>query len=166
MTVKYRGSGPPKNRFDFTLAFFEENCGKPDLPKAIAKLCKEFAAEAKVLEARVNCIREPSHAKCEKMMKAAKAERDEDMVAYKQCRKIGEAKFNATRPAAEQRAFSCLYEQFGTARNAKGVTWKRLLPAACKDGYFVGAYGTDCCSGDPKKDGPMGVECKGYYPAK
>ncbi len=39
MLATYRGAGPPPGRFDFTPAFYEENCPKDGLPEAFTRQC-------------------------------------------------------------------------------------------------------------------------------
>lgn len=80
-----------------------------------------------------------------------------------ECRRLRDDVFNRDRPPAQQRTHGCAYEMVGTGRNSQGRTWKRLLPAACRDGTFVGRDGLDCCSGNPFADGALGVECRHFY---
>jgi hypothetical protein len=48
--------------------------------------------------------------------------------------------------------------------NNNGTVNASLLPAACRDGTFVGRDGLDCCSGSVLHDGPLGTECRDFYP--
>lgn len=163
VTVTYRGSGPPKGRFDFTPAFFEAACARTDLPDRLRKDCDDKKAVARVLANRLNCIKNPVEPKCDQMMKAASAAQAADEAEYQKCRQLGEAEYNRTKPPERQRALDCLYEKFGTGRNTAGTTWRKLLAAACTDGKYVGRDGLDCCTGVPLIDGPLDVECRGFY---
>jgi hypothetical protein len=59
---------------------------------------------------------------------------------------------------------NCAYEKGGTSKNSRGDPWRKLLPAACRPGTFVGLDGLDCWSGDPLTDRGFGsAECAGYY---
>lgn len=165
MIVMYRGAGPHKDTFDFTPAFYEENCTKPDLPEALAAQCISLRKQAKRLEGRLNCFEDPDHAKCRDIMEQAKQNRAHDLPFYEACLQQGQELFNQSRPVSEQRSLNCAYEKKGTGGpNSKGLTWKKLLPAACRENTFVGRDGLDCCSGSLFHDGPLGLECKNYYP--
>lgn len=165
MLAMYRGNGPHANTFDFTPAFYEANCSKPDIPAALAEQCRSLARSARGLDGRVNCVRTPEHARCVEVIRVAREKQERDRPIYQECVRLGEAAFNRGRPVTEQRSEACAYEKKGTGGpNSRGKTWRRLLPGACRDGTFVGRDGTDCCTGNPLADGPLGVECKAFYP--
>jgi hypothetical protein len=163
IVVLYRGGGPHRDAFDFTPAFYEEWCSKPDLPARLDDQCGALAIEARRLEGRLNCIRHPEETRCRTVIDAARRAQAADQPSYDECRRVGEAAFNRDRPAAQQRSNDCAYEKVGTGRNSRGDTWRKLLPGACRDGTFVGRDGLDCCSGKLLSDGPLGIECKHFY---
>lgn len=165
MNVMYRGGGPPANTFDFTPAFYEKHCAEPSIPPTLAAKCNALKADARTLDGRVNCIKNPEHAKCVELISTAKQRQAADRPIYEQCKRMGESQFNNGRPVSEQRSKDCAYEKRGTGGpNSRGVTWTRLLPGACRDNTFVGRDGLDCCNGSPLSDGPLGIECRGFYP--
>ncbi len=164
MVVMYRGAGPHPRAFDFTPAFYEASCGKADIPPALAAQCRILAQAKKTLEGRVNCIRSPDHPKCATLIEEAREAQAKDRQLYAECLRLGESAFNATRPVSEQRSNDCTYEMKGTGVNSQGKTWKRLRPAGCRDGTYVGPNGTDCCTGNLFADGPQGAECRVFYP--
>lgn len=99
------------------------------------------------------------------MIAKAKAAQALDQPKYEQCALLGEYKYNKDKPKAERRVDKCSYEWLSNGGpNSKGVTWRRLLPGACRQGNYVGPYGTDCCTGVQFEDGPKGIECTVYYP--
>lgn len=164
MTVMYRGNGPHANTFDFTPKFYEDNCPNPAIPAQLKLQCDSLKAAAKALEGRTNCIVNPGNPKCVALMKTANSLQAADQTIYDQCIKDGETNFNKNRPIAQQRSNDCAYEKKGTGGpNRRGATWKRLLPGACRTGTFVGRDGLDCCNGHPFTDGPLDIECKGFY---
>jgi hypothetical protein len=165
MTVIYRGGGPPRGTFDFTPAFFEAACSGTDLPPRLKDDCDAKKAAARQLEGRLNCIKNPSGPKCLEMMTAAAAAQQADEGEYQKCKQVSETEYNKTQLPARQRALACLYENVPTGRNGAGTTWRKLLPAACIDGKYVGRDGLDCCTGMPLTDGPLDVECRGFYVA-
>ena len=55
LTVRYRGGGPRPGRFDFTPAFFDEQCGQPMLPAPAFN--REYAA-APAMQRSLNCAYE------------------------------------------------------------------------------------------------------------
>jgi hypothetical protein len=166
MSVLYRGAGPHKGTFDFTPAFFEEACARPDLPARLAADCQGKRAQAKALDGRNNCIVDPAAPKCVDLMAKASMAKETDGPAYRECKKLGETAYNASQPPARQRSLDCLYEKVGTGKNTAGKTWRKLLPAACGDGQYVGRDGLDCCTGKPLTDGPLDLECRFFYVAK
>lgn len=165
MEVMYRGAGPSNMTFDFTPNFYAEKCpGIESYPKLQAK-CKELNAGEKTLIGRINCIKNPDAAQCSGLISEARAARELDKAAYNACISQGERKFNASRPKEKQRSLGCAYEKYRTGGpNSRGTTWRRLLAAACRDGTFLGRDGLDCCNGVPFVDGPLGRECRSFYP--
>jgi len=164
MTAMYRGNGPHTNTFDFTPKFYEDNCPNPAIPAHLRRQCKSLADAAKDLDGLTNCIANPNDPKCIALMKKANSLQVADQVLYDRCKRERESNFNRNRPVDQQRSNDCAYEKKGTGGpNSNHVTWKRLLPGACRTGTFVGRDGLDCCSGYPFADGPLGVECKGFY---
>lgn len=165
LTVMYRGGGPPPNTFDFTPAFYEKHCSQSPLPATLAAQCHSLKRQARTLDERVNCIRNPEQPQCLEIITTAKEKQAADRSTYEQCKREGESNFNRGRPRAQQRSLGCTYEKQGTGGpNSRGKTWKRLLPGACRDKTFVGRDGLDCCNGEPISDGPLGIECQGFYP--
>lgn len=165
MLVMYRGNGPHQNTFDFTPAFYEGNCPRPNIPEALAEQCRALTEQAKSLENRINCIHDANHPKCADLIAAAKQRKEMDEPLYNTCLEQGEEKFNGDRLESEQRSENCAYEKHGTGGpNSKGKRWRKLLPAVCRENTFVGRDGLDCCSGSTFRDGPLGIECKGFYP--
>jgi hypothetical protein len=165
LTVTFRGAGPSRMTFDLTPKFYEQACaGEVALPPLAAK-CRELSRAAAGLAGRVNCLRTPEVPVCTARMATARAAQEADRPLFEQCKAEGEARFNAGRPVTEQRSNACAYERKGTGGpNSRGVTWRRLLPGACRPGTFVGRDGLDCCSGSPLADGPLGAECRAFYP--
>jgi len=164
-TTTYRGVGPTKNTFDLTPAFFEQTCRSLPEVLALKDKCKELERSAATLQGRTNCFREPESAACKSMMKAAAGKQAVDRVTYDECKRAGERAFNAAHIESERRSNDCAYEFKGTGGpNSSGTVWRKLLPGACRAGTFVGRDGLDCCSGIPLRDGPLGVECRGFYP--
>jgi hypothetical protein len=164
----YRGAGPPKNRFDFTPAFYASVCGSTDLPIPLVQQCKALERTRAKISSRVNCFDEPSHAKCSTLIRTAKELQEKDVVLFEECRSLGEAAFNRkymTEPVL-QRSNNCMYEKHGTGRNSLGVAWRRLLPAACRPGSFVGKAGLDCCSSDTFNAACFFSECSIYFPQR
>ena len=166
MNVMYRGGGPPENTFDFTPAFYAQHCSEPSIPPTLAAKCNALRTDARQLDGRVNCIKNPEHPKCVQIIQTAKQSQAVDRPLYEQCKRDGQAKFNQTRPKAQRRDQDCAYEKHGTGGpNSRGVRWARLLPGVCRDNTYVGRDGLDCCSGAPLTDGAFGkFECKGFYP--
>jgi hypothetical protein len=165
MVVMYRGVGPHKNTFDFTPAFYEEFCDRADLPRELIVQCSLVRTQGKRLDGRISCIRDSAHAKCATLMASAMQLKEADAPLYTACRQKGEGVFNSGRSLSEQRSNGCAYEKMATGGpNKNGRTWKKLLPAACRAGTFVGRNGLDCCSGSRLHDGPLGIECENFYP--
>jgi hypothetical protein len=165
MDVMYRGDGPSKMTFDFTPSFYSENCPGTDSYPLLQEKCKELKAAEHALAGRINCIKDPNNDRCSQLISAAKAAKEIDAPLYQSCLLQGEKKFNTTQPKERQRSLGCAYEKHGTGGpNSKGTTWRKLLPAVCREGTFVGRDGLDCCNGIPFVDGPLGRECRSFYP--
>lgn len=165
LEATYRGSGPGHKTFDFTPAFYSQACTTTPEQPALAAKCEALKKDAKSLEGRLNCITSPENPKCEGLIAKAQKAREQDSEKYQLCRSVGQNKYNAQKPDAEKRTHDCAYEFKGTGGpNSHGTTWKKLLPGACRVGTFVGRDGLDCCSGNTLEDGPMGLECIGFYP--
>lgn len=160
----YRGGGPPAGTFDFTPRFYSSVCATSPPQPALAARCTALKHAAASLDGLRNCIAEPAHVACREMMERATAARVQDRAEYERCRQLGQKHYNLTKPVAQQRSLGCAYERVGTGGpNSKGVTWRKLLPGACRDGTFVGRDGLDCCSGIPLADGPLARECRPFY---
>jgi hypothetical protein len=167
LEATYRGGGPAPMTFDFTPAFYSQACEVTPPQELLAKKCAELRAAAKALVGRRNCIAQPKTEACTGLIDSARSAQTVDRSEFNQCIAQGEAIFNKERPKKEQRSNRCAYEKHGTGGpNSKGTTWRRLLPGACRDGTFVGRDGLDCCSGNVFADGPLGLECRAFYPAK
>lgn len=166
LDIMYRGNGPHANTFDFTPAFYHTICASTPPQPLLAQKCKSMRSSAEKLDKRINCILTPDNQKCRDIMNSAVSARKLDTPKYRQCLKLGQRAYNTTVPIAEQRDHNCAYELHGTGKNSSGKTWKKLLPAACRDNTFVGRDGLDCCSGKTLTDGPLDLECKIYYPGR
>jgi hypothetical protein len=166
LEVTYRGNGPGAKTFDLTPSFYQKACAtEPEQPLLAAK-CSELKQAARALDNRTNCIANPDSTGCGALIQRALAAQTQDQPKYQSCITQGEARYNRDKPAAEKRSNHCAYEFKGTGGpNSRGLTWRRLLPGACRANTFVGRDGLDCCSGIPLADGPLGRECAGFYPA-
>lgn len=169
MVATYRGAGPAVGRFDFTPAFFEENCSKPNLPMAFANKCRSAQSAIDMLNNRVNCVKNPGHEKCKVLMDTVAKRKAADDVLYDECKKIGEAAFNKKYVGQPkmQRSNDCSYEKLRTGGpNSKGERWRRLLDGACRSGTYVGRDGLDCCSGSVYAAAFLGSECMQFFVTK
>lgn len=165
LTTMYRGSGPGRDTFDLTPSFYEEWCRKGDIPSRLGMKCMELGRMASRLDGRVNCIKERGHSKCQAMMKQALEAKELDEQSYAECLRLGQEAFNNDRPSSNKRFHNCAYEfESNGGPNSNGVTWRKLLPAACREGTFVGRDGLDCCSGNTFVDAVLGIECRIFYP--
>ena len=165
MLATYRGAGPPPRRFDFTPAFYEENCAKADLPEAFARQCREARPAVEALGRKINCVVNSTDPKCKAVIDAAVKRKTEDDTLYGECKSLGEVAFNRkhrTEPRM-QRSNDCSYERFGTGRNSKGDTWRRLLDGACRPSTYAGRDGLDCCSGSVYAAALLGRECRHFF---
>jgi len=166
MTATYRGAGPDVERFDFTPAFYEENCPKANLPPQFSSVCKSLNL-AKYAN-KVNCILSPEDARCLTLINEAAARKSADDVLYEECKTMGNAKFNtkyAGQPA-KQRTNDCAYEQLKSGHNSKGQKWHKLLDGACRKGNYVGRDGTDCCTGSVYAAAFLRTECERFFVPK
>jgi hypothetical protein len=166
MLATYRGAGPAVGRFDFTPAFFEENCPKPDMPAAFARQCRSAQPAIDRLKNRINCVTNPEHEKCKALMEAVVRRKAADDVLYDECKRIGEAAFNRKyrNQPGMQRSNDCSYTMLRTGGpNSKGERWRRLLDGACRPGTFVGKNGLDCCSGSLYAAAFLGSECQQFF---
>lgn len=160
----YRGSGPPKNRFDLTPAFFEENCGRSGLPAPIAAICREAIPQVETLRTRLNCFQNPTHPRCKDLMERVAGRKAADEVLYAKCKSLTEPVFNRKYKdrVAMQRFDDCQYELLrrgGTPRKR----WHLLLDGACRPGTYVGKDGLDCCSGNLYQTALLDSECKLFF---
>jgi hypothetical protein len=165
MTATYRGAGPPPRRFDFTPAFYEANCPSAGLPPPLAAQCRAAERALPALRERVNCVATPEHERCRTLMQAAARRKAADDLLYEECLRVGEAVFNRNKPARQQRSLECAYERFGTGRNSRGVTWRKLLDGACRPGTYAGRDGLDCCTGSLYEAALLGRECSLFFVA-
>lgn len=163
--IMYRGSGPGRDTFDFTPAFYEEWCAKQNIPQKLSSKCSDLERTASSLDGRINCIKAPAHSRCTELMGNAKERKKVDVPMFEECLRMGEEEFNSTRSDSEKRIHGCAYEfEKNGGPNSNGLRWHRLLPGVCREGAYVGRDGLDCCSGNPFVDGSLGVECRVYYP--
>jgi hypothetical protein len=168
MTALYRGCGPALGRFDFTPAFFEENCSKSELPTAFRRKCESAAPAINKIKDLVNCVATPADRRCKEVISAAQQRQRADDVLYNQCTELGEPAFDSKyhEQPSLQRSNDCAYEKIGTGRNSKGETWTKLLPGACRAGTYVGRDGTDCCNGSLYEAALLGSECRQFFVPK
>jgi hypothetical protein len=166
MVALYRGSGPGANRFDFTPTFMQSRCGDEDLPKAFANYCKQYLVKVDDLNARTNCIANPSAPKCKSLMEIAMQLKAEDLPRYQKCKSLGgDAAYNQQQPNSKlHRRHGCAYFKNVAACSQSSPCGIRLSPGACGDGYYVGKNGLDCCSGNPFQAAIDITECGGFYP--
>jgi hypothetical protein len=168
MDALYRGGGPPAGKFDFTPAFYDENCGRDDIPKALKDQCA--ALDAAVVNggynSRINCFDNPGHAKCTAAMAAAAAAQQADEPKRELCLSLGESSYNSQQSnAKDRRSNGCNYSQQRLGGpNSNGVRWRMLLPGACRAGTFVGRDGLDCCSSNLRFAASIHPECTGFFP--
>ena len=169
MLAMYRGAGPDVGRFDFTPAFYEENCSKPNLPAAFARQCRSAQPTIDILKNQINCIATPDHEKCKALIDTVARRKAADDVLYDECKRLGEAAFNRKHSGQPgmQRSNDCAYEKLSTGGpNSKGQRWKRLLDGACRPGTYVGKDGLDCCSGSLFAAAMLGSECRNFFVKK
>ncbi len=169
MTVLYRGAGPPVGTFDFTPAFYDRTCPEADLPKALREQCTSLdrATNKRGYSTAINCIANPTHTRCTEIIANATARYQADRLKRDQCLSLGEAKYNARQSdPKERRSNACNYSQARLGGpNSKGIRWRLLLPAACREGTFAGRHGLDCCSSNARFAASVHPECSAYFPA-
>jgi len=168
INVTYRGPGPEEGIFDFTPAFYQQNCDKSDLPEPLAQVCRDMGRRVEMLKRRTNCFETPDDPKCSEMMNSAAKRKAADQPYFDECRKLGETAFNfkyKDQPQL-QRTWGCTYEMNGTGSSQTGSDRKLLLPAACGQGSYVGREGLDCCSSDLMTTALLQRECDSFFPRK
>lgn len=168
LEIMYRGSGPPVGKFDLTTTFLKENCERTDLPQILRSECRALQPRVEVLKRNINCFEEPDNVKCRVLIADGNARQLKDTPVYDECLQLGEKKFNLKYAGqkSKQRSLGCSYEKFGTGRNSRGTTWKKLLPGACRVGTYVGRDGLDCCSNNLYGAAKLGTECSAFFPKK
>lgn len=165
LITQYRGSGPGKNTFDLTPAFYQEWCGKDDIPAMLKTKCAALQTVERKLDGRVNCIKEPENVLCVELILVAGKSQLLDIPKYEQCLQHGQEAYNSDKQPAEKRQHNCAYEfESNGGPNSRGLKWKRLMPGVCREGTFVGRDGLDCCSGITFADAAFGRECIKFYP--
>lgn len=165
MTLRYRGSGPPRGRFDFTPALLELYCGLAETPEALARQCAAIAATSRRYQGRRNCIADKASAECAAMMAAAEVDRARDGVERAHCLALGGDRAYNAQQADEtlHRTFGCNYFLNRKGRNSSGDSWFKLAPGACRAGTYVGRDGLDCCSLSLVAAAAFDPECRGYF---
>lgn len=170
LTVMYRGEGPPKWKFDFTPAFYKSICQKKKIPSVLRGTCERFVQKFETnSKENVYCTFDPTHKNCKSLIKRAKRIYQKDKKYRDECLALTEEKYNEKYASNKklQRKYDCNYEMVGTGGpNSYGVTWRRLLPASCTPGSFVGRNGLDCCDRDKLTLGGLGKECTIYLVPK
>jgi hypothetical protein len=165
--ARYRGSGPPTGRFDFTPAFYEAACGQARLPAALAAECRrlESAITQGGYDLRLNCIAEPSAGPCAAMMAAAETKRARDAIEREKCRALGgDSAYNAQQPDQHlHRTQGCNYFLNQKGSNSRGQTWFKLAPGACRPHTYVGRDGLDCCSASLFAAAALHPECRKFF---
>jgi hypothetical protein len=165
MSVMYRGSGPGRDTFDLTPAFYEEWCDKEGIPQQLQDKCTELNRTAFKLVGRINCISQSGHPLCTDLINTAREAKNTDTPLYEECLRDGQSNFNRTRPDELKRIYHCSYEFLSNGGpNSRGMKWHKLLPGACRADTYVGRNGLDCCSGSPFVDAALGIECQHFYP--
>lgn len=165
--VVYRGGGPPEGTFDFTPAFFSAYCRLSNLQAQLAAICRDLYAVVVRLgyDRRTNCFSSPTDGDCPAILAEAERLKTLDGPERLACLVEGEGNYNARQTdRTMQRSLGCNYERFGTGGpNSSGVTWRRLLPGACREGSFVGRDGLDCCSGNRLAAAAFHPECSAFF---
>ncbi len=168
VTATYRGSGPPKGKFDFTPQFYAEHCGKKGIPALLTGQCEALdqAIRTHGYDQRLNCFDRPEDSRCLATMARAREAFYEDRQQWEECQRLGEAAFNRLQPDdSTRRIHGCGYsKQRRGGPNSRGVRWRVLLPGACRPGTLVGRDGLDCCSADLRFAASVHPECAKYFP--
>ncbi len=163
--VTYRGGGPPKNRFDFTITFFAENCQRRDLPNKLRAKCRRLKRNVETLKTRINCFADPEHSQCKTLMEKAYERKRKDEILYNECKKLGQEAFNRkyqNQPTLK-RDLECAYSA-NRRFLPDGTRYRPLLDGACRGKDLVGKYGLDCCSEKLFKSAMDITECSVYFP--
>jgi hypothetical protein len=170
MVAIYRGGGPPSGKFDFTPAFYAKFCGAGDIPAALRRQCSALDAAVTQLGygTRVDCFANPDDPLCVETIARARLAYDADVPERTRCLELGETPYNNQQSVPEKRrALACNYSFLRLGGpNSAGVTWRRLMPAACRPGTFVGRDGLDCCSGDKRFAASIHPECTAFFPKR
>jgi hypothetical protein len=168
MRAVYRGAGPPAGKFDFTPAFYDQNCSRPDIPQSLKRQCEALDRAARNLgyQSATNCFASATAPACTEIVAEAARQQVADRPERDKCLMLGESAYNQQQPdPKKRRSNACNYTQQRLGGpNAKGVTWRKLMPAACRDGTFVGRDGLDCCSTNTRFAASVHPECKRYFP--
>jgi hypothetical protein len=87
MHAKYRGNGPSAGRFDFTPAFYSENCSRTGIPDALQQQCNSLDKAASHLgyADAINCFNAPDDPKCKTIMTNSEATQEVDVPKRKKC---------------------------------------------------------------------------------
>ncbi|MBV8686170.1 MAG: hypothetical protein JOZ90_16425 [Alphaproteobacteria bacterium] len=167
MSAVYRGGGPSPRTIDATPAFYAANCGRSDVPAALAAQCAALdrTVSASGYDRRVDCLGGAADPRCAPVLASARALRARDVSRLALCRRLGEARYNAGQAdPRRRRALDCLYSKASLGGpNSRGTRWRILLPAACRPGTFVGRDGLDCCPDDRRFAAGIHPECSGFF---
>lgn len=168
MQAIYRGGGPPVGKFDFTPAFYDQNCSRTDIPAALKTQCAALdnAATSSGYQSAINCIGNAGAPACVDLITKARQLQDQDRPERDKCLSLGESAYNAQQSDPnKRRSNACNYTQARLGGpNAKGVRWRKLMPAACREGTFVGRDGLDCCSTNVRFAASVNPECRKFFP--
>jgi hypothetical protein len=169
MSARYRGHGPHRDALDFTPAFFEENCNKANLPERFLAKCRSLSKTVtRLRDEHLNCFVEHDDIRCRSVMTRALLTKEADFPFYNECKRLGESGFNrryADR-SEMQRRHDCAYSNSIRRTNSSGRSWVILMPAACREGTFVGRDGLDCCSSSVYAAAGLGSECSEFFPRR
>ncbi len=158
----YRGNGPHKKRFDFTLKFFKKVCSDNNLPKPIQTKCIELKRNSEFLASKLNCFLNKTSILCQETMMKAMNRKALDIPLYEECKSIGAKKFNKLHSDEMHRTFDCAYSKQSRFLS-NGAKYKPLLDGACRSSEYVGRYGFDCCSKDTMQSAIDITECGIYF---
>jgi hypothetical protein len=162
--VLYRGGGPAKDAFDFTPAWYKAHCADSSLPSALLSACRAYDTQVKTISKGKNCLEDKEDPVCRTILDEAKRVKEADQKEYQLCKQEGEAAYNARQSdLTKKRTLDCAYSYLATGSNGH-MNWRKLLPAACREGAYVGPNGTDCCTADPAQAAVDINECRKFYP--
>jgi hypothetical protein len=168
MQAIYRGGGPPAGKFDFTPAFYDQNCSRSDIPAALRRQCSALdrAVRDNGYQNATNCFANAAAPGCAALMAEARRQQEADRPEREKCLSLGEASYNRQQADPnKRRANSCNYTQAKLGGpNANGVRWRKLMPGACREGTFVGRDGLDCCSTSVRFAASVQPECRRFFP--